>query len=50
MHASKFGLIAVLSCVSVIDAIPVGDRAPAEASVRRQYASQGLGVTGMYVH
>jgi hypothetical protein len=36
MHASKFSLIAVLSCIAMIGAIPVGNRAAAEAIVRRQ--------------
>jgi hypothetical protein len=40
MHAFKFSSIAVLSCIAMIGAIPVGNRAPAEAIVRRQ---DGLG-------
>jgi hypothetical protein len=36
MHASRFSLIAVLSCIAMIGAIPVGNRAAAEAIVRRQ--------------
>ena len=45
MHASKFSLvIAVLSCIAMIGAIPVGDRAAAEAIVRRQDSDLG------YVH
>jgi hypothetical protein len=39
MHASKFSLIVVLSCIAMIGAIPVGDGAAAETIVRRQ----GLG-------
>ena len=46
MHAFKFGLLAVLSCIAVVGAIPVGNRAPAEAIVRRQ---DGLGGALEYV-
>ena len=46
MHGFKVGLIAVLSWISMNDAAPVGNRAPAEAIVRRQ---GGLGVDVGYV-
>ena len=36
MHASKFTLIAVLSCIAMTGAIPVGNGVVAEAIVRRQ--------------
>ena len=36
MHTFKFSLIAVLSCIAMIGAIPIENRAPAEAIVRRQ--------------
>jgi hypothetical protein len=38
MHSSKFSLIliAVSGCIAMIGAIPVGNRAGAEAVVRRQ--------------
>ena len=36
MRAFNFGLIAVLSCIAMIGATPVGNSAPAEAIVRRQ--------------
>ncbi|KAI0272906.1 hypothetical protein BGY98DRAFT_1000777 [Russula aff. rugulosa BPL654] len=39
MHAFKFSLIAVLSCIAMIGATPVGDSAPAEALTRRQNLS-----------
>jgi hypothetical protein len=35
MHAFKFSLIVVLSCIAMIGAVPVGNRAPAKAIVRR---------------
>ena len=40
MHAYKFGLIVVLSCIAMIGAIPVGNHVPVEAIVRR---GDGLG-------
>ena len=46
MHVSKFSLVAVLSCIAMVDATPVGDRTPAEASVSLPY---GLGMIGRYV-
>ena len=45
MHAFKFGLLAVLSCIAVVGAVPVGNRAPAEA-LRRQ---NGAGADVKYV-
>jgi len=36
MRAFNFGLIVVLSCISMIGATPVGNGTPAEAIVRRQ--------------
>lgn len=36
MRVLNFSFIAVLGCVAMIGAIPVGSRAPAEAIVRRQ--------------
>jgi hypothetical protein len=36
MHAFKFSLIAVLSCIAMIGAIPVGNSSPAEAIARRR--------------
>jgi hypothetical protein len=36
MRAFNFSLIAVLSCIAMIGATPVGDNAPAEAIARRQ--------------
>jgi hypothetical protein len=44
MHAFKFSLIAVLSCIAMVGAIPVGNRAPAEAMVRRDHGE----VASMY--
>ena len=46
MHAYKFGLIAVLSCIAMIGAIPVGNHMPIEVIVRRQ---DGLGADLKYV-
>ena len=36
MHAFNFGLIAVLSCIAMISATPVGNGATAEDLARRQ--------------
>ena len=36
MRAFNFSLIAVLSCIAMIGATPVGDRAPVEVIARRQ--------------
>jgi len=46
MHPFNFGLIAVLSCIAMIGATPVGNSAPAEAIVRRQ---DGLSAILKYV-
>jgi hypothetical protein len=36
MRTSNVGLIAVLGCIAMIGATPVGNTAPAEAIARRQ--------------
>ena len=36
MRTFSFTLLAVLSCIAMIGATPIGNRAPAEAIVRRQ--------------
>jgi len=36
MRTFNFTLLAMLSCIAVIGAIPVGNNAPAEAIARRQ--------------
>ena len=46
MHVLKFSSIAVLGCIAMVGAVPVGNRAPAEAIVGRQKdlnAINGLG-------